>query len=154
MNDDDDLPRSGQDLVVTPTVSIPAAAITLQFSRSSGPGGQNVNKLSTKAELWLRIDLIDSLDKASMDRLRRLAGRRLTQEGLLHLSAQSARSQEENRRAVLIRLRTLIRASLRPVRKRKKTKPTKASRRRRLESKKQLGQKKNLRRTPPSTSWD
>lgn len=150
---DDPLPRGDEDLHVTPTVRVPGGAMRLQFSRSGGPGGQNVNKLNTKAELWVSLEGIVGMDAPALERLRRIAGKRLTRQDELHLSSQSERSQEENRQIVLQRLRAMLRTALRRPKKRKKTRPTKASRQRRLEGKKQQGEKKSLRRKPPSEGW-
>src|SRR5438067_12471465 len=97
---------------LAPGVFAPASALRFGFARSSGPGGQNVNKLNTKAELWVSFSDIRGLDEWSLRRLRTLAGKRITREGLLHLSAQTERSQERNRQAVLDRLRLLIEQSL------------------------------------------
>src|SRR5947209_9876405 len=97
---------------LAPGVSAPASALRWQFARSGGPGGQNVNKLNTKAELWVPLNDIVGIDQAARLRLRTLAGKRLTRDGLLHISAQTERSQEGNRQAVLDRLRTLVAQAL------------------------------------------
>ncbi len=148
MATDDELPRSNEPLRISVRVTVPPDAMRLQFARSAGPGGQNVNKLNTKAELWTRLDAIDGLDPESLDRLKQMAGKRLTRDGELHLVSQTERSQEDNRRLVLQRLAQMIRSALRPPRKRKPTKPTRASKKRRLDAKKQTGDKKASRRPP------
>ena len=131
---------------IAPGIFAPPDSMRFQFARSSGPGGQNVNKLNTKVELWVKIDLLLGLRPDVRERLIALAGRRMTREGELHLAAESSRSQESNRAEVLDRLRQLLlRASIRP-RPRKSTRPTAASRRRRLEAKKRRGNIKALRR--------
>src|SRR6187401_2535636 len=93
---------------LVPGVRIPESAMRFQFARSGGPGGQNVNKLNTKAELWVPLTAITGLSDRAAARLRRLAGRRLTQAGELHLAAETERTQEGNRSAVMERLRHLL----------------------------------------------
>jgi ribosome-associated protein len=109
--------------------------LRIQFSRGGGPGGQNVNKLNTKAEAWIAIDRILGLSLPALDRLRALAGRRLTAAGELHLISEVHRTQEGNRREIFTRLRDLILQASREPKRRRKTRPTAASRRRRLDSK-------------------
>ena len=111
------------------------SALRWQFSRSSGPGGQNVNKVNTKTELWVAVGAISGLSDRAAGRLRKLAGKRLTAADEIHLAADVERTQEGNRAAVLERLRELIVHSLHEPKPRKKTKPTRAARQRRLESK-------------------
>ncbi len=136
---------------LAPGVWAPAGAVRFQFARSGGPGGQNVNKLNTKAELWVRIDQLAGLSPGAMERLRTFAGWRVTAGGELHLVSETERGQEGNRAAVLERLWELIvRAKVEP-KKRRKTKPSKAAKARRLEGKKRRGQIKSMRR---STSED
>ena len=119
---------------VSDALAIDPRAVTESFVRASGPGGQNVNKLATAVQL--RLDLAASgLPPAVLARLARLAGKRLTQEGVLVIMAQRHRTQERNREAAREALIALIRrAEVRPIR-RIPTKPTGASRRRRLEDK-------------------
>src|SRR5437764_185403 len=105
----------------------------MQFSRSGGPGGQNVNKVNTKAELWVRVDAIAGLSWGARGRLAAMAGRRLTAGGEIHLISESERGQEGNRAAVMERLREMIvRAKVEP-KIRKKSKPSRAARARRLD---------------------
>ena len=121
---------------VTDTISIDEDEIEESFVRSSGPGGQNVNKLSTAVQLRFDIRRSPSLPNDVAIRLMRLAGKRLTKEGVLVLMAQNNRTQERNRAEARERLIELIReAAVKPV-PRRATKPTKASKTRRLEGKK------------------
>lgn len=130
---------------ITPTISIDESQLEWSFVRAGGPGGQNVNKVSTAAEL--RFDVRGSSLPADVkERLSRLAGSRLTAEGVLIIHARRHRTQGQNRADALARLIDLLsRAALRP-RKRKPTAATHASRQRRLESKKRRGQTKQARR--------
>jgi ribosome-associated protein len=132
-------------LELGPGVAAPEGALRFQASRSSGPGGQNVNKLNTRIELWLDLSQVRGLEERVQQRLILLAGKRLTASGELHLASDSHRSQQANRQQVLQRLRELIVRAQRLPRPRKKTRPSAASRRRRLEQKKQRGQVKSLR---------
>ena len=115
------------------------------FSRSSGPGGQNVNKVNTKTELRVSLAALHGMSERAAARLRALAGRRLTAEGDLLITADAERTQESNRRACLEKLRELIGAALIEPKVRKKSKPSKGSKKRRLESKKKQGEKKKAR---------
>src|SRR5687767_13752627 len=96
------------EIELAPGVAAPGDAVRLQYARSGGPGGQNVNKLNTKAELWVRLADIRGLSHAALARLRHLAGRRVTIEGEIHLSSETERGQEGNRAAVMQRLRAMI----------------------------------------------
>ena len=141
--DEPQQPQPGIELA--PGVFAPAGAVRLQYARSGGPGGQNVNKLNTKAELWVEVDAIQGLRDAARARLRALAGTRLTKFGEIHITSETARSQEANRQAAFDRLRELIlRAQVEP-KLRKKTKPSKAAKRRRLEHKRRRGEVKRHR---------
>ncbi|HYE19648.1 MAG TPA: alternative ribosome rescue aminoacyl-tRNA hydrolase ArfB [Tepidisphaeraceae bacterium] len=121
-------------------------ALRIQYARSSGPGGQNVNKVNTKAQLWLPLTAIVGLSPNAFDRLRKLAGSRLTAAGELSIVAETERTQEGNRTAVLDRLRALIAQAAPEPRKRKKTKPSRRARERRLQSKKRRSDVKARRR--------
>ena len=140
---DDHFVAGGVELA--PGVRVPESALRWQFARSSGPGGQNVNKVNSKAELWLPLDSLALSDRA-MARLRALAGRRLTSGGEIHISADTERTQEANRAAVLDRLRELLVEAMHEPKLRRKTKPTRASKQRRLESKRRRSQVKARRR--------
>jgi ribosome-associated protein len=126
-------------LVVTPDVSIPDEEFEWKFIRSSGPGGQNVNKVASAVQLRFLLPRNVSLPTSARNRLRRLAGQRLVDDGSILISARSERSQEQNRRDALERLAELIRAALIEPKIRKKTRPTLGSKERRIESKKRRG---------------
>jgi ribosome-associated protein len=130
-------------------VSVPESALRLQYSRSSGPGGQNVNKVNTRAQLWVPLATIAGLRDSAMHRLRTLAGHRLTIADELHLVAETERTQEGNRSAVLDRLRHLIAQAAREPKRRKKTKPSRGAKERRLKSKKTRSEIKSKRRFRP-----
>jgi ribosome-associated protein len=130
-------------------IAIDESELDESFIRSSGPGGQNVNKLSTAVQLRFDVRRSPSLPDEVRARLERLAGKRLTRDGVVIITAQSHRTQERNRADALDRLVELIRqAAVRPV-PRRATKPTKASRRRRLETKKRRSGVKALRGAAP-----
>jgi len=135
---------------ITSKISIDEREIEESFVRASGPGGQNVNKLSTAVQLRFDVRHSPSLPVDVAARLENLAGARLTREGVLVITAQRHRTQARNRADALERLVDLIRrAAIAPVQ-RRPTKPTAASRVRRIETKKHRGSIKRLRRTKPS----
>jgi ribosome-associated protein len=135
---------------VTPHISIDERELEERFIRASGPGGQNVNKLSSAVQLRFDVRNSPSLPDDVRARLERLAGRRLTREGVLVIIAQRHRTQERNRADALERLIELIeRAAVAPV-PRRPTKPTRGSRERRLESKKRRSSIKGLRQEKPA----
>ncbi|MEO1405037.1 MAG: alternative ribosome rescue aminoacyl-tRNA hydrolase ArfB [Pseudomonadota bacterium] len=129
---------------VTDTIRIPEWELSEQFIRASGPGGQNVNKVSSAVQLRWNV-LASSIPAAVKARFRRQYGARLTQAGELVLEAKDHRSQGLNREAARKRLAQMVRSVAEPPRKRIQTKPTRASVRRRLDSKKQRGAVKALR---------
>jgi ribosome-associated protein len=137
-------------LRVTSHIEIDEREIEEQFVRASGPGGQNVNKLSTAVQLRFDVRHSLSLPGDVRARLERLAGSRLTRDGVLVIIAQRHRTQARNRQDALDRLLDLIRrAAVAPIR-RRPTRPTKASRERRIEGKKRRAGIKHLRRARPS----
>jgi ribosome-associated protein len=138
-------------LIVTPDVSIPDEEFEWKFIRSSGPGGQNVNKVASAVQLRFLLPRNTSLPTAARNRLRRMAGQKLIDDGSILISARSERSQEQNRRDALERLAELIRAALIEPKVRKKTRPTRASKERRMESKKRRGTTKQGR---GARSWE
>ena len=130
-------------------ISIDENEIQESFIRSSGPGGQNVNKLATAVQLRFDVRHSPSLSHEVRARLERLAGRRLTRDGVLVITAQRYRTQERNRDDALTRLIELIRAAaVRPT-PRRPTRPTLGSKVRRLEGKKRRGDIKALRSAKP-----
>ncbi|MGH8400223.1 MAG: alternative ribosome rescue aminoacyl-tRNA hydrolase ArfB [Gammaproteobacteria bacterium] len=133
-------------LRITPRISLDESEIDFRFVRASGPGGQNVNKVATAAELRFDVAGNLSLPSAVKNRLYALAGNRISRDGVLVISAQRFRTQERNRADALERLTGLLQRAATPPKKRIPTKPTKASKRRRLEGKRQLADKKRLRR--------
>ena len=122
-----------------------ADEVQITFVRSAGPGGQNVNKVATAAQLRFHVGRSALLDAAAKQRLRHLAGRRLTDEDEILIIARNHRTQEGNRRDALERLSELIEIARRAPVPRKATKPTRASKERRLTSKAHAGRNKRLR---------
>jgi ribosome-associated protein len=131
---------------VAPGVVAPPGAIRFQFARCGGPGGQNVNKLNTKAELWVAVDALIGLRPSAIHRLKHSAGRRLTAAGEIHLVSESERGQEGNRAQVMRRLREMIVAAKVEPKPRRKTKPSRAAKAKRLEQKRRRGEIKSMRR--------
>jgi len=139
-----------RDLVVHARLVIPAAELQWRFSRSSGPGGQNVNKLETAVELLFNIEQSAVLGDFRRQRLLDRLGSRLV-HGCLRVSVAEHRSQWQNRQLALQRLAELLREGLQPPpRQRRATKPTRGATRRRLEGKKQRGKLKQQRQRRPS----
>lgn len=135
---------------ITGALSIDPGEIHESFIRAAGPGGQHVNTTSTAVQLRFDVRRSPSLPEAVRQRLERLAGRRLTNDGVLVLVAQGQRSQLRNREEALARLVELVREAARPPVPRKKTKVSKAAKRRRVDDKKRHGALKSLRRSRAS----
>ncbi len=133
---------------ITPHLALDENELHEEFIRSSGAGGQNVNKVATAVQLRFDVEHSPSLPDEVRERLKQLAGKRLTQEGVLVIKAQSFRTQEKNREDAVARLVELVReAAKRPI-VRRPTKPTRASQQRRLESKSRQSHLKRMRRSP------
>jgi ribosome-associated protein len=130
-------------------ISIDERELEERFIRASGPGGQNVNKLASAVQLRFDVRGSPNLPDDVRPRVERLAGRRLTRQGILVIIAQRHRTQERNRQDALDRLIELIRRAAVAPRPRRATRPTAGSRERRLQSKKRRGSIKDLRQTKP-----
>ncbi len=138
-------------LPVNAHLAIPDGELSWTFVRSSGPGGQNVNKVATAVQLRFELEASAALSPDVKARLRALGGRRITADGALLIVARNHRTQEQNRREAGARLADLIRRSLVPPKARRPTAPTRASRERRLEGKTRVKRAKRLRGRP---RWD
>jgi len=152
MNDErppPDIARPAAPIRITHSIALDPSEIVESFVRAGGPGGQHVNTTSTAVQLRFDVRRSPNLPADVRHRLERMAGSRLTRDGVLVLHAQSHRSQKRNREEALARLVALVRAAARPPVPRKPTKPTRSSKRRRLDSKKKHGALKALRRSPP-----
>ena len=134
---------------ITPSLRLEDNEISLDFVRASGPGGQNVNKVASAVQLRFDLRNSPSLPEEVKERLVKLAGSRMTDEGFLLIEAKRFRTQEQNRADALERLANLIRGALYAPKKRRPTRPTLASQTRRIESKKQHGTTKKLRGSIP-----
>ena len=132
---------------ITDDIAIGEEEIKFKFVRSSGPGGQNVNKVSTAVQL--RFNVVDSLTLPSdiRSRLMVLAGNRITEEGILVIDAQQYSTQERNRQAAIDRLVNIIKEASIPPKVRRKTKPSAGSKKRRLESKRRRSEVKQSRKS-------
>jgi ribosome-associated protein len=131
---------------ITPDITLREAELKLDFVRSSGPGGQNVNKVATAVQLRFDVRRSNSLREEVRQRLIRIAGKRVNKEGVLLIDARRFRTQERNRQDAVERLIQWIRRAAERPKKRIKTKPTAGSRERRLEGKRQRSETKRLRR--------
>jgi ribosome-associated protein len=134
---------------ITPTISLDERELEERFLRSPGPGGQNVNKVETAVQLRFDVARSPALPEDVRARLLRLGGRRVSSEGVLTIEAHRFRTRERNREDALERLVALIRRASEQPKPRKATRPSLASKHRRLESKRQRGDVKRLRKTMP-----
>jgi ribosome-associated protein len=130
---------------VTPRIAIREEELSFSFVRSSGPGGQNVNKVSTAVQLRFDAAHSPSIPDYIRPRLLRLAGKRVTESGEILIEARRFRMQEQNRQDAVIRLVALIQAAAKPSKKRRATKPTLTSREKRITKKRQRGEVKRMR---------
>ena len=130
---------------ITDSISLGDDEIKLEFVQSSGPGGQNVNKLATAVQLRFDVRRSPSLPEDVRSRLERLAGKRLSEDGVLIIEARRYRTQEHNRQDAIDRLVAMIRKATEKPKPRKKTRPTAESRQRRLDEKRRRGEIKSLR---------
>ena len=133
---------------ITNTVSIPLSELSFRFSRSSGPGGQHVNKSETRVELLFDVANSPGLTDAQRARVMRRLSSRIDSAGVLHVTAQATRSQKQNRDLAIERFTRLMQKALQPRKKRRRTRPTQASKERRLRAKKRRSEIKKSRRRP------
>lgn len=139
-------------LEISPTISIPLNELNFRFDRSSGPGGQNVNKVNTKVTLWWDVTSSAALPEPVRERFIERYRRRLTNEGQIVVRSQRFRDQGRNVADCMEKLRQMVIEVLNPPRQRKATRPTHGSKLRRRESKEQRSQKKQ-RRKRPDRDW-
>ena len=140
-------------LYITPTIAVNENEIQLDFVRASGPGGQHVNKAATAVQLHFDVANSPSLPDDVRQRLIRLAGSRISEDGILTINARRFRSQERNRQDAVDRLVELIQKAAEKPKRRRKTKPSAGSKKRRLEAKRRRGQTKRLRRVDPGSDY-
>lgn len=131
---------------ITPSLSIDERDLQIDFVRASGPGGQNVNKVATAAQLRFDVRL-SALPDDVKERLIHLAGNRMTGEGTLLIEAKRFRTQEQNREDAIQRFVELVRKSLAKPKRRRPTKPTQASKEQRLQTKKRRAEIKKIRQS-------
>jgi ribosome-associated protein len=133
---------------LTPTLALDEDEIQISFVQSSGPGGQNVNKVATAAQLRFDVGQSSSLPPKVRERLIKLAGNSITKDGWLVIDARRYRTQERNRQDAIDRLTEWVRAAAVEPKRRRPTKPSRAARQRRLQSKRRRGEVKRLRKPP------
>lgn len=133
---------------ITPTLEIPDSELELRTSRSSGPGGQNVNKLETRVTVRFDVAGSPSLGEEERERIRERLGNRISKAGILQVSSQRHRTQAANREAAVTRLAGLLADALEPEAERKPTRVPRAAKRRRIQEKRRRGRLKELRGTP------
>ena len=139
---------AGDQLIVTDSVSIPLSEFDYEYMRSSGPGGQNVNKTSTKVRLRWNVGDAPSIDEGLLQRIQENYRSRITGDGEFLVTSQRTRDRETNRADCLEKLAEMIRQVATPPRKRRPTRPTRGSKERRLQSKKKRSRQKEMRRPP------
>lgn len=132
----DDLPNLPPAVIEIGRVRVPVGVVRIKYSRSSGPGGQNVNKTSSRCEIWVPVAAIEGLTHNAAGRLREAAGSKLTLADELHIAAEESRSQEGNRSFAIERLREMLVKAMVEPKKRRKTKPSYGAKMRRLSAKK------------------
>ena len=135
-------------LVVTPTIKIPVAELRVQFSRSSGPGGQNVNKTNSKVQLFWNVSESNAIGRNLKLLFMQKNANQISKAGELMIESQVHRDQHTNRRECLLKLREMLRKASRRPKTRKPTKPTRTSIKKRLDGKTKQSAKKKLRNTP------
>jgi ribosome-associated protein len=136
-----------ESIAITPKLTIPTAELTFQFSRSGGPGGQNVNRRETRAELLFDVANSPSLDEKQRSRLLRRLDNHIDRHGVLHVVSQAHRSQRRNREEALERFAHLLRSALRKRKRRIGTKVPKKAKERRLAEKRRRSEAKKRRKT-------
>jgi ribosome-associated protein len=139
-----------RDLRISSRRALPARLLSVRYARSSGPGGQHVNKTETKVDLRLdTAGLTGLLRDAEIARLRRRLSNRITEEGELVVTVDEHRERHRNLEVALARMEEMIRKAITPPKVRKATKPTKGSKERRLKSKRKNAERKRMRQKPP-----
>lgn len=134
-----------EDLEITPTITVPAREIKFRFARSGGPGGQNVNKVESRAELLFDIASSTAFSDAQKHRIHAALQKRMDAEGVLHIIVQDSRSQWQNREFAMMRLAELLQRALVPRKKRVATRPSRGSKEERFREKKKRGETKRSR---------
>ena len=138
-------------IAITDTITIDEREINVQCVRASGPGGQNVNKVATAVKLRFDVKHSPSLPDDVRQRMLKLGGKRITDEGVLIIDARRYRTQERNRHDALDRLVSLVREAKEQPKMRRKTRPSPEVKKRRVEAKRQRGKTKRLRQPPVTT---
>jgi ribosome-associated protein len=132
-------------LKISPDIELPEDAVEFRYKRATGPGGQHLNRTESAVELRFRLERAGHLPPAVLERLHQIARRRISREGILIIHAQRFRRQEQNREDALARLACMLQEAMRPRIPRVATRPTRASRERRLDAKQRLGERKRTR---------
>ena len=143
-------PEGERGLVVQPGLVIPESELEIQRTRSGGPGGQNVNKVNTRVELFFDVAGSAVLSRDQKARIRRLLATRISKQGVLRVVSQAERTQARNMARARERLVELLQEALKRQARRRATRPTRASRQKRVDTKKQRGAVKRQRRKPAS----